>query len=128
MSADSTSHARPIGVQEGEYVVRSGTIASSYDALPYHPSSTWKVTRLAKDAVLPILVGMASFGAPVTPGVRRVFSGAAISRSAVCGVEWLLDGDEFYFTEEAADIAEVRALNALLNLPLSTGLEIEFPE
>lgn len=62
------------------------------------------------------------------PNLRRTFSGAAISRSAVTNDDWRLVIDAFDYTEEAADIAEVVALNALLSMPVVSGFELEFPD
>lgn len=126
MSGGTLTPAHPIGVEDGGYVVRAGTIAASVDILPYHASST-RLARMAKGVVLPLLVSVAWMGAPV-PAVRRVFADAAISRSALADLNWPVDLDEFFFTEETANAAEVRALNALLELPLMTGFELDLPE
>ena len=121
------SASRPVGFEEGGYVVRADP-SSSIATLPYPDSSTRSVYRLTGRFVLPMFASLAAMGSPVVPGVRRVFSSAAISRSALVGEHWLLDVDAFYFTEESAAAAEVRALNALLHLPTSTGLELDLPE
>jgi hypothetical protein len=125
--SSSLSAARPLGLEEGGYVVRTES-SSSIDALPYHESSTRSLTRMTRSAMLPLLFGLASIGTPAVPGLRRVFSAAAISQSAFAGGQWLLGFDGLYFTDEPADVAEVRALNALLHLPTTSGLELDLPE
>jgi hypothetical protein len=111
---------------QGDYVVRAEP-ASTIAVLPHHESATDSLYRMAKNAMLPLLC-LASFGTPAVPGVRRVFSDATISRSAIGGQRWLLVVDAFHFTEEPADADEVRALNALLQLPTATGLELNLPD
>ncbi len=128
MSDTVTSH-RPLGLEGGAYVIR-GESASTSAVLPHRDSSTDTLARMTRNMMLPLLFGVVSFGTPAMspPAVRQVFSGAAISRSAVVDNEWLLTADPFQFTEESADIAEVRALNALLHLPITGGLELDLPE
>ncbi len=113
--------------EQGDYVVRAEPTAT-VDVLPYRDSATSSLSRATRNVMLPLLFGVASFGSPVVPAMRRVFSGASITRSAVAHSEWLLRTDLFYFTEERADPVEVRALNALLHLPIATGLELDLPE
>jgi hypothetical protein len=121
------TRVRSIRLDEGDYVVRSTSTSTSTDAFPDLDSATRSFSRMTRNLMLPVLFGMASFGAPVVP-VRRVFSGAAISRSAFAPEDWLVVADEWYLTQEAADPDEVRALNALLHLPVATGLELDLPE
>jgi hypothetical protein len=125
--SDTLSGARPLGLEEGDFVVRAEP-ASTVDRLPDHASATSSLSRMTRNAMLPLLFGLASFAAPAAPGVRRVFSTSAISRSAVAGQHWYLALDAFQFTEEVADAAEVRALNALLMLPITSGLELDLLE
>ena len=128
MTSDTLTRARPLGHDDGDYIVRTNASTTSSDSFPDSDTVTWSLARMTKNAMLPVLFGLASIGAPVVPGVRRVFSGAAISRSALVADEWLLDADAFYFTRETADPDEVRALNALLYLPATSGLELDLPE
>jgi hypothetical protein len=127
MNHGTRSGARSLGLAEGDYIVRADP-TSTVDVLPDHASSTHSLARITKNAMMPLLFGLASFGSPAVPGVRRVFSDAAISRSAVADYAWLLVMDAFQFTEEAANPEEVRALNALLSLPVSSGLELDLFE
>lgn len=127
MTGDTRSAARPLGLEEGEYVLRAES-SSTVDVLPNHASSTYSFARITRNAMLPLLFGLASFGSPAAPGVRRIFSDAAISRSAVADYEWLLVADAFEYTEERANPDEVRALNALLYLPTTSGLELGLPD
>jgi hypothetical protein len=106
---------------ESEYVVFTGP-AATMDVLPHGASATHSLVRATKNVMLPFLFTVASFGSPAVP-LRRVFSGAAVSQSAVAYDEWLLD--RFEFTQEHADLDEVRALNALLELPVRTGFELD---
>jgi hypothetical protein len=107
--------------EENDYVVFTDA-AATVNVLPYGASATQSLVRLTKNVMLPFLFTMASFGSPALP-LRRVLSGAAVSESAVAYDEWLLD--RFEFTQEYADLDEVRALNALLELPVSTGFELD---
>jgi hypothetical protein len=125
MTGATFSSATPRSVDEGQFVVRSGRSAS-IEALPESGSTTAGLSRRASRIVMPLLIGFAAFGAPAAPGVRRVFSSAAISRSAIGPEEWLMDA--FWVTREAADLDEVRALNALLDLPAKTGFSLDLPE
>jgi hypothetical protein len=128
MTGGTLTASHPFGLQDGGYLIRSGTIAASVDALPDHASSTRRLAEVTRGAMLPLLVGIASVGSAPTE-VLRVFSDAAISQSgAMMGSPWLLDLDGFVVTRESADAAEVRALNALLSLPVTTGLELDLPE
>jgi hypothetical protein len=121
------STARRLGLEEGDYIVRAEP-TSTIDALPDHASATCSLSRRTKQAMLPLLFGLASFGSPAVPGVRRVFSTGAISRSAVADDNWLLAVDAFHFTEEHANAAEVQALNALLHLSTTSGLELDLSD
>ncbi len=125
--SSTLSAARPLGLEEGEYIVHAEP-ASTIDVLPVHASATSTFSRMRKNALLPLLFGLASIGTPALPSVRRVFSSAANSRSAISASDWLLVIDAFQYTEEPADAAEVRALNALLYLPITSGLELGLPE
>jgi hypothetical protein len=107
--------------EEGEYVVFADR-ASTADVLPHRESATQSLARASKNVMLPLLFTIASFGSPAVP-LRRVFSGAAVSQSAVAYDDWLLD--RFDFTKEHADLNEVRALIALLELPVRTGFELD---
>jgi hypothetical protein len=121
------SSAQSIEWEKGDYVIRANP-TSTVEVLPQRASATHSLSRTAKNAMLPLLAGFASFATPLVPGVRRVFSDAAISRSAISGYDWLLVVDAFQFTEETANADEVQALNALLLLPTATGLELDLPD
>ena len=129
MIGGTLSARQPFGFQDGGLVIRSGTVAASVDVLPDHASSTQRLAQVTRGAMLPLLVGMMSFGGGATE-VLRIFSDAGISQSpAMVGSPWLLDFDGFVFTQESAGAAEVKALNALLeDLPVTTGLELDLPE
>ena len=126
--------ARPLGPEPGDYVVRSATTAATIDHLPYRDSATRSLSRMTRDVMLPLvsgvaLIGVGAIGAAAVPGLRRVFSAVAVSRSAFAQDTWLAEIDDaFYVTEESADAAEVRALNALLNLPTTSGFELDLPD
>lgn len=107
--------------EESDYVVFTEP-ASTVDVLPRGGSATQSLARTTRNVMLPFLVTVASFSSPAVP-LRRVFSGAAVSQSAVAYDEWLLD--RFEFTQEHADLDEVRALNALLELPVRPGFELD---
>jgi hypothetical protein len=113
------------GVEDSGYIVRAGRESSSVDMLPEHESGTRGFARMTRSMMVPVLIGLASFGSPAPPAVRRIFSGAAISRSAVQDSNWWLNTNDWQYTEERADADEVMALNALLRLPSVSGLELD---
>lgn len=121
MTGGSLSKTPRLVWEEGDYVVFSEP-ASTVDVLPHGGSATQSLARATRNVMLPFLFTVASFGSPAVP-LRRVFSGAAVSQSAVAYDEWLLD--RFEFTQEHADLDEVRALNALLEFPVGTGFELD---
>jgi hypothetical protein len=125
--SDTRSAVRPLGLEKGQYVVHAES-SSTVDVLPEHASATQSFARMTRNAMLPLLFGLACFGGPAVPGVRRVFSDAATSRSAVADYAWLLVIDAFQFTEEVANPDEVRTLNTLLHLPATSGLELDLFE
>lgn len=127
MTSDTLTRTRTLGVEHGDYIVRTASTAASSEAFPDRDTTTWSLSRMTRNAMMPLLFGLASLAAPVVP-VRRVFSGAAISRSAFASDLWLFEDEGWYLTEEYADAAEVRALNALLHLPAATGPELDLPE
>ncbi|MEJ7786974.1 MAG: hypothetical protein WKF96_19410 [Solirubrobacteraceae bacterium] len=112
---------------EDTFMVQEADPNATSDRLPEHESTTSTLTRIARNKMVPLLFGFASFAAPA-PSVKHVFSTAAISRSAVVEGSWLLTLDGFQYTEEEADPQQVRALNALLYLPVATGFELDLPD
>lgn len=112
---------------EDTFIVQEADPNAMSDRLPEHESTTSTLTRIARNKMMPLLFGFASFTAPA-PSVTRLFSTAPISRSAVAEGTWLLMLDGFHYTEEEADPQQVRALNALLYLPVATGFELDLPD
>jgi hypothetical protein len=127
--SDTQTPARSVGLEGSSYIVRGGG-TSSTGQLPYTASGTFSLSRMTRNAMMPFLFGLAAFTSPAAPlpGIRRMFSDAAISRSAVSDQDWFLDLDPFVFTQEFADPEAVRELYALLELPLTTGFELELPD
>jgi hypothetical protein len=74
--------------------------------------------------MVPLLFGLASFGA-ATPNFGRVLSSTPVSASVVSSAHWVVAGETFLYTEELTLPDDVRALNALLALPVTTGFELD---
>lgn len=123
----SMTDARSSALDDGGYIVESDRLSNTA-YLPDQESGTRSLSRVTRKTMLPLLFSLASVGGAL-PGVRRQFSDATASRSAISSRDnWLLLTETFYFTEEPADEAEVRALNALLELPTISGFELDLPE
>lgn len=77
-------------------------------------------------ALLPVatVAGLAAAGWPREK--RCVYSGGEFTRSAVIDVAWSID--QWQFTQERADLEEIRSLNRLLDLPAAEGLALELPD
>lgn len=77
--------------------------------------------------VLPFLLSATvAVGTPLPVTTRRYYSGGEGSSSEIGYGLWLLD--DFAYTEEAATMAQVSALNALLALPAVEGFRLDLPE
>jgi hypothetical protein len=114
--------------EPGEFLVRSTSRSGAAD-VENAASSTQSSGRLINrfsSYMLPLVVTAAAFGAPAPPAMRRIFSRAGVSRSEVGGIGWFLD--QFAYTEELATIEQVRALNALLALPVVEGFPVDLAE
>lgn len=122
---ETLTRQHAVWMDEDAYIVRSEAVAST-SRLPQQ-SGTQSFSR-TRGAMMPLLFGIAAFAGAGVPGVSRVFSGASGSRSVIRREDWSLWSEAFIYTEERAELSEVRALNALLNLPASTGLELDLPE
>jgi hypothetical protein len=77
--------------------------------------------------VLPFVVGAAvAAGSPVPVVTRRFYSGGEISSSEIGSPIWFLD--DLLYSEEAATLEQISALNALLALPAVEGFRLDLAE
>ena len=75
---------------------------------------------------LPLASAAALFAPWTDERIRCVFSRGTRSQSQLSDVVWMLDG--WAYTEEPADVAEVRMLNELLALKAPEGFVLDLPE
>jgi len=127
-SGTSTPATRLRGYEFYEYPAPS-SIGTSIASPPVQASATRLGSALFDRfslAILPFATA-AGFAAPAWPRQKLcIYSGGDSSRSAIIGITAVSDFWEF--TQESADLEEVRALNRLLDLPAAEGLAIEFPD
>lgn len=124
----ATRRARLYGDGREETIVHvvSGASAEQVGASPAS-TVTGRVRGRFGAYVLPFVVGAAAaMGSPVPAVTRRFYSGGEVSGSPIGGHFWLLD--DLVYTEEAATLEQINALNALLALPAVESFRLELPE
>jgi hypothetical protein len=127
MTRGTSTSAEQIGSEPGEVLVRSEvTSASRAPAYPLSSTPTaHRVLGRITSYVLPAVAAAAAFGGPAE-WRRRRFSMTQASRSEMIDVMWTID--EVVYTEEYASIEQIRALNALLDLPAATSFSVELED